>query len=82
MRKHQINRWNYSEKAKKWVYVNLKNGKRYYKYRKTNPTKFHELIEKLEQLNQELLNEEDHEKKKEIFKKMENISQQMQNMKK
>jgi hypothetical protein len=82
MRKHQLDRWNYSEKAKKWVYVNLKDGKRYYKYRKTNPKKFHELIEKLEDLNQELINETDHEKKKEIFKKMENVSQQMQHMKK
>ncbi len=82
MRTHKLNRWNYSETAKKWVYVNLKNGKRYYKYQNTNPTKFHELIVKLEHLNQQLQTETDHEKKKEIFKKMQKISHQMQNMKK
>jgi hypothetical protein len=82
MRKHKINRWNWSERAKKWVYVEHRNGQRNYRYRTTTPEEFQKLVKKLDLLNEKLKNEIDLKKKKEIFKEMKKVSKQMQNMKK
>ncbi|TXT64117.1 MAG: hypothetical protein BAJALOKI1v1_610013 [Promethearchaeota archaeon] len=82
MRKHGIGRWNYSEEAKKWVFVRQENGKRKYKYQIKTPKEFQELIKQLELLNNQLLHEKDPHKNKEIFEKMKKITKQLQNMKK
>jgi hypothetical protein len=82
MRKHQLNRWNYSERAEKWVYVSLDDGERVYKYSEEPPEKFVSLSKELQKLNQKLMSEKDHEKNVQIFKRMMQISDRMQNMKK
>jgi len=82
MRKHQLNRWNYSERAEKWVYVSLDDGERVYKYSDEPPENFIQLSKELQRLNQKLMSEKDHQKNVEIFKKMMQISDRMQNMKK
>jgi hypothetical protein len=81
MRKHQVGRWNWSERAEKWVYVSLDNGERVYKYSENPPKKFISLSKKLQKLNKKLMNEDKHEKNVEIFKKMMKVSEKMQNMK-
>lgn len=80
MRTHGLNRWNWSEKARKWVYVELKNGERIYKYRDTPPKEFMELTKKLQVLNQKLLVEIDQNKNAEIYKELMIVSQKMQAM--
>ena len=80
MRKYTLNRWNWSERAKKWVYVESIKDKRKYKYRMEPPKEFEMLVVRLSELNQRLMSTNDSEKKDEIFKEMMNISQKMQSM--
>ncbi|MBD3198308.1 MAG: hypothetical protein GF317_24880 [Candidatus Lokiarchaeota archaeon] len=80
MRNHKLNRWNWSERAKKWVYVALEDGKRKYKYKATTPREFEALSIQIKELNEKLMMEDDFEKNNEIFKKMMLLSQKMQNM--
>jgi hypothetical protein len=81
MRKHQLNRWNWSERAEKWVYVRLDDGERVYKYSEEPPKKFISLSKELQELNKKLMKEKNHGKNTEIFKKMMKVSERMQNMK-
>jgi len=80
MRTYALNRWNWSEKAKKWVYVRKKNGKRIYKYKLTPPTEFDDLTHQMKELNFRLTNELDHDKNMELFQELMRISQKMQAM--
>ncbi|TFF96638.1 MAG: hypothetical protein EU544_00270 [Promethearchaeota archaeon] len=75
-----IDRWNWSERAQKWVYVELKDGKRSYTYRKTPPEEFQNLNKQLKELNQQLLCVENHKNNIELFKQMMTLSQKMQEM--
>ena len=78
MRTYGLNRWNWSPKAKKWVYVEEKEGKRNYKYRKTTPCEFDSLTCEIQKLNSLLLQEEDLEKQDQIYKKLMVLSQKLQ----
>lgn len=82
MRTHGIDRWNWSIRAGKWVYVDLKNGKREYKYQKETPNEYEILISKIKALNLDLLNEEDPEKNKALYEKMMKLTKQLQVLKK
>ena len=80
MRKFTLNRWNWSERANKWVYVQNIKGKRIYKYRKEPPIEFENLVLKLSELNHKLNATKDAEKKDRIFQEMMILSQKMQSM--
>ena len=51
MRNYMIHRWNWSNRTKKWVYVNLRNGKRVYKYQEETPKEYEDLTGQLRVLN-------------------------------
>lgn len=82
MRAYMVQRWNWSKRAKKWVFVNLKNGKRVYKYQKEEPKEYEELTSQIRRLNLQLLMETDLKNNVEIYRKMIKVSQQLQSMKK
>jgi hypothetical protein len=82
MRTHKLGRWNWSDKAKKWVYVEGVKGDRSYKYSKKTPKQFDELTKQLKILNDKLNAEKDDENRNQIFKKMMKLSQKMQSMRK
>jgi len=77
-----IQRWNWSKRAKKWVFVKLKNRKRIYKYQKEAPEEYEELTKQIRLLNLQLLMETDLKNNVEIYRKMIEVSQQLQTMKK
>ena len=79
-RTYAINRWNWSDKAKKWVYVVKNNGKRSYKYSKRPPKEFEELSQQIRNLNLNLIAEKDPEKNISFYKQLITISQRMQAM--
>ena len=75
------NRWNWSQKAEKWVYVEItKDGKRKYQYQVDPPQEFIELTIKMKNLNEKLLSVTDPEENTEIFNELIEISQKMQEM--
>ena len=82
MRTHDLDRWNWSEKAKKWVYVTLEDGERTYKYQLEPPEDFIKLTRKLRELNQKLSETEDPRKNREIYKELMKVSKRMQSMRK
>jgi hypothetical protein len=74
-------RWNWSEKAKKWVFVEItKDGKRKYQYKVEPPPEFIELAKKMKNLNDKLLETADPKENMKIFNELINISQKMQEM--
>jgi hypothetical protein len=75
------NRWNWSQKAEKWVYVEItKDGKRKYQYQVDPPQEFIELTIKMKKLNEKLLKATDPEENTKIFNELMEISQKMQEM--
>ena len=80
MRSYALNRWNWSERAKKWVFVQKTNGKRKYKYKLSPPSEFENYTFELRKLNQNLMREEDPDRQIEIFKQLMGLSQKMQSM--
>ncbi len=75
------NRWNWSQKAEKWVYVEItKDGKRKYQYKLDPPQEFIELTIKMKKLNEKLLEATDPEENMNIFNELMIISQKMQEM--
>lgn len=81
MRKHAVNRWNWSQKAGKWVFVSRERGKRTYKYQDETPIEFINLTEELKQINEKLLSAEDENENKRLFKQMIEVSERLQAMK-
>ena len=79
-RTYAINRWNWSDKAGKWVYVVKNNGKRAYKYSLKPPPEFEKLSRQIRDLNQKLIVEKDPVKNIAIYKQLISISQRMQAM--
>ncbi|MFX0038899.1 MAG: hypothetical protein ACFFCY_02505 [Promethearchaeota archaeon] len=76
-----LNRWNWSQKAEKWVYVEItRNGKRKYLYRIEPPKEFIELTIRMKKLNERLLEATDPEENINIFNELMTISQKMQEM--
>jgi len=83
MRTYELNRWNWSERAKKWVYVELSKGtkkKRKYRYQVDPPQEFIDLTLQLHQLNEKLITIKDPEKNKQLYLKMMEITKRMQKM--
>jgi hypothetical protein len=75
------NRWNWSEKDGKWVYVELtKNGQKKFYYQLDPPKKFIELSMKIKEINAKMIATENQKKNLRLFKKLMKISQKMQNM--
>ena len=80
MRTYAIERWNWSDRAQKWVYVEKNNGKRKYKYSLKPPPEFEELSLQIRNLNQKLMAETDPERNIALYKQLMLISQRMQAM--
>ena len=77
------NRWNWSEKAKKWVYVSKKrDGQRKYIYQIEPPERFMKYTIELNNLNEKLMTTVDPEKNEKIFEKLMRISRKLQAMEK
>jgi hypothetical protein len=75
------NRWNWSQKAEKWVYIEItKDGKRKYVYQLKPPQEFIELTKKMKKLNKKLLKTTDPVENEKIFKDLIKVSQKMQKM--
>ena len=80
MRKFTIDRWNWSQKAEKWVYVTTEDGKRKYLYQVEPPQEFIDLTMEMKKLNEKLMEIEDPEENIKMFKKLMAISSKMQEM--
>jgi len=81
MRTYKINSWNWSERAKKWVYVKLSKGKRRkYSYQVEPPPIFVELNSKLSNLNKRLMEITDPVQNQKVFDKLIEVTKKMQNM--
>lgn len=76
------NRWNWSEKDEKWVYVEALGNPpvRNYIYRLEPPQEFVELSLELKKLNKKLMDAETPEENERIFKELMKISNKMQEM--
>ncbi|MFX0034866.1 MAG: hypothetical protein ACFE9I_04400 [Candidatus Hermodarchaeota archaeon] len=75
------NRWNWSQKAEKWVYVRInKEGKREYLYQIEPPKEFVNLTIKIKKLNEKLLETADPDENVKIFNEIIEISKKMQEM--
>jgi len=76
-----INRWNWSQKAEKWVYIEItKEGKKKYYYQVDPPQEFIDLTLKMKSLNEKLLITTDPEVNSKIFSELMKVSQTMQEM--
>lgn len=74
-------RWNWSQKAEKWVYIEInKRGKKKYNYQVEPPKEFIELTIKMKELNEKLLKTTDPEENSKIFSELMIVSQKMQDM--
>jgi len=81
MRKYTLDRWNWSERAGRWVYVTLdKDGKRKYTYQIEPPKQFLELTMQIKKINEELMETKDPKENIRLFKRLMKISEKMQNM--
>ncbi|TFG06835.1 MAG: hypothetical protein EU539_06600 [Promethearchaeota archaeon] len=81
-RKYTLDRWNWSEKAGKWVFVTKdENGKRIYTYKLEPPKIFIDLTMQIKKVNDKLMNTDDPRENRKLFEKLMQISKKMQNMK-
>ena len=75
------NRWNWSHKAEKWVFIELtKKGRKKYRYQIEPPQEFINLTAKLKRLNEKLLKTTDPKRNIKIFKNLMDLSKRMQEM--
>ena len=75
------NRWNWSERAKKWVFIEIaKNGKKKYKYQVEPPQEFVNLAMKIADINEKMLKAKSSETNEKLFNDLVNLSKRMQNM--
>ena len=76
-----VGRWNYSQKADRWLYIEItKEGKKKYHYQVEPPKEFIELTIKMKELNEKLLITTDPEENSKIFRELMKVSQKMQEM--
>ena len=76
-------RWNWCEKAGKWVFVKLRtDGKREYEFQLEPPKQFLELSMEMMRLNEKLMSTTDIDENQHIFEELMKISQKMQEMRK
>jgi len=82
MRKYTLERWNFSDKTGKWVYVTKeKNGKRKYIYQLEPPKEFLKLAYKIKEINEKLIATEDEEENERLYNEMMKIAKEMQSIK-
>ena len=81
MRKYTLNRWNFSDKAGKWVYVTKEKGKRKYIYQLEPPEEFIKLSYKIKEINEKLVTLEEEEEIERLYNEMMEISKKMQAIK-
>ncbi len=76
-----VGRWNWSQKAEKWVYIKIKkDGKKEYQYQIDPPQEFIELTMKMKELNEKLLKIVDPEENAKVFNELMEVSKKMQDM--
>ena len=81
LRKYTLDRWNFSEKVGKWVYVTKrKNGRRKYYYQLEPPEEFIKYTMQIKVLNDRMLATEDLDENEKLFRDLMEISKHMQNM--
>jgi len=74
-------RWNWSQKAEKWVYVEIdKRGKKKYLYQVEPPQEFIDLTIKMKELNEKLLQTVEPEENAKLFSELMKVSKKMQEM--
>lgn len=83
MRKYTLDRWNFSDKTGKWVYVTKekKKGKRKYIYQLEPPKEFLKLAYKIKEINEKLIATEKEEEIERLYNEMMKISKKMQAIK-
>ncbi len=82
-RKLTINRWNWSQKDNKWVFIESNDNRELVYYYQLNPPKeFNELISKIKILNDKLVICKDPKENSKIFREMMKVSKRMQFMSK
>lgn len=82
MRKYTLDRWNFSDKNGKWVYVTKeKNGKRKYIYQLEPPKEFLKLAYKIKEINEKLIATEEQGEIERLYNEMMKISKKMQAIK-
>ncbi len=75
------NRWNWSQKAEKWVFIEItEKGRKKYRYQMEPPQEFIDLTVEMKHLNEKLLKTTDPKEKAKIFKNLIEISKKMQEM--
>lgn len=75
------NRWNWSQKAEKWVFIELDdNGKKNYRYQVEPPQEFLELTIQMKNINEKLLKTTDPDENTKIFNELMGVSKKMQDM--
>ena len=78
-----LNRWNWSQKDDKWVYIESKDsGELVYYYQVNPPKEFNELTSKIKTLNEKLVSCKDTKENYKIFREMMEVSKRMQFMSK
>ncbi len=81
-RKLTPNRWNWSQKDEKWIFIQQNDdGKELYYYRLDPPKEFIELTMELKELNDVLIITKNPEENAKLFNEMMKISKRLQNMK-
>jgi hypothetical protein len=74
-------RYNWSQRAGKWVYVQInEDGKREYRYQIDPPQEFIDLTLKMKELNEKLLKAVNPEENAIIFNELMKVSKKMQDM--
>ena len=75
------NRWNWSQKDGKWIFIKInENGEKDYYYQVEPPQEFNELTLKIKLLNEKLIVCNDPEENDRIFDEMIKTSKRMQSM--
>ena len=77
------NRWNWSQKDEKWIFIELiEDGQKKYYYQLEPPQEFIDLTMELKDLNEKLIITKDPEENSKLFNKMMKISKRLQCMEK
>ena len=75
------NRWNWSQKDNRWVYIEINdNGELIHHYQLKPPKEFIDLTIKIKNLNEKLIICKDPKDNEKIFNEMMKISKRMQSM--
>ncbi len=80
MRKFTLDRWNWSERCGKWVYVTKRKGKRNYYYQLEPPKEFIELTMQIKKVNDKLMATQDPVENMKLFNQLIKIAHKLQSM--